>query len=75
MGKLTELYDCDFVPKLIPKFVDPHITRDRKKYLIEIDPNHHDVVVSELLRESRVTLLSRFGIINPKLIFRGVRPF
>jgi hypothetical protein len=75
MGKLTELYCCDFVPKLIPEFVDPHITVDGKQYLIEIDPNHAYVIHSTILNESRVSLLSRFGIINPVLTFKEVRPF
>lgn len=78
MDKLTEVWSCDFVPKKIPGFIDPHITVDndgiKDYFLIEVNPLHGDVRSSELLGETREKLLTRFGVVNPQLIYRGQKP-
>lgn len=76
---VIELYECDFVPPQVPRFVDPHITVDqepgqKETYLIEVDPSHPD---AKLVRDSGKTIkqvLEAVGFVNVVHYYTGKRP-
>lgn len=79
MGRMTEVYCCDFVPSFAPKFVDPHITVEKmgkkKVYLIEVDPNHPDAIQVRSDGGTIEGLLKVIGFRNPVCLFKGDRPY
>lgn len=75
---IVELYCCDFVPALVPEFVDPHITVDEEEgketYLIEVYPDHP---AARQVRDSGKTIkqvLKSVGFVNPVHYYTGERP-
>jgi hypothetical protein len=79
MSKRIQLYDCKFVPSLIPEFVDSHITVDmdlhgNESYIIEVDPTHPVIQQAQRKGLSIDDLLKKFGVQEPQLFYSGDRP-
>lgn len=81
MNGMVELYQCESVPDFLPEFVDPHITVDEdfdgtEFYIIEVDSSHIAVIESKRAGGADGTrkMLSKFGILNPVLMYSGKRP-
>lgn len=74
MSKQTEVYMCSRVPEMAPEFIDPHITIEGKKFLIELDPDHPYVKAANLIGQTNIDLLRRYGIKNPELMYKGDKP-
>ncbi len=77
--QFTELWQADSCLQKCPEFIDPHITievdkNDKQTFLFELNPLHKYVLQCSCLGETREKLLTRYGFINPKLLYAGEVP-
>ncbi len=77
---IVQLWTADFVPPLIPDFVDKHITVDlnpftgKDEYIFEINPNHSRFSKIKNVQKAVIPILKQHGFKRPKHFFTGEKP-
>lgn len=77
---IVQLWTADFVPPLVPDFVDKHITVDlnpftgKDEYIFEINPNHAAFAKVKNVQKAVIPFLKGCGFKRPKHFYTGEKP-
>jgi hypothetical protein len=77
---IVQLWTADYVPSIVPDFVDKHITVDfnpftqKDEYIFEINPNHPVFAKTKNVQKAVMPWLRQLGFKRPKHFYTGEKP-